>query len=144
MMPYASVATALILLKKNKNDNKIMMINTKDFFEKKQRALIISDDNIQRLVEIYHSREVIEGVSNTIDLEEIIEKGYNLCTTQYVTLKAEAGIIIEDNAKYIETYDELLQRLSTIDKKLDMVRSRFVKNIWEWVILLFLKLIGAT
>lgn len=129
MMPYASVATALILLKKNKNDNKIMMINTKDFFEKKQKALIISDDNIQRLVEIYHSREVIEGVSNTIDLEEIIEKGYNLCTTQYVTLKAEAGIIIEDNAKYIETYDELLQRLSTIDKKLDMVRRRFVKNI---------------
>lgn len=128
MMPYAGVATALILLKKNKSDSKIMMINAKDFFEKKPRTLIISDDNIQRLIEIYHSREVIEGVSNIISLEEVVEKGYNLCTTQYVTLKAEAGIIIEDNAKYIETYDELLQRLSTIDKELDTVRSRFVKE----------------
>ena len=129
MMPYSNVATALILLKKNKTDNKIIMINAKDFFEKKLKTLIISDDNIRRLVEIYYAREVIEGVSNTIALEEIIEKGYNLCTTQYVTLKAEAGIVIEDNAKYIETYDKLLQRLSTIDKELNMIRSRFVKEV---------------
>ena len=43
MMPYASVAAALVILKKNKMNDDIVMINSKDFFEKKSRAVTISD-----------------------------------------------------------------------------------------------------
>ena len=128
MMPYASVAAALVILKKNKMNDDIVMINSKDFFEKKSRAVTISDENVQRIAEIYRNREVIEGVSNTITKETAAENGYNLCTTQYVTLKAREGIVVEDNAKFIENYDVLLQRLGDIDKELDEVRSRFVKE----------------
>ena len=71
---------------------------------------------------------IIEGVSNTITKEIAAENGYNLCTTQYVTLKASEGIVVEDNRKFIENYEELLQRLRNIDKELDEVRSRFVKE----------------
>ena len=39
-----------------------------------------------------------------------------------------SGIVVEDNAKFIENYDVLLQRLGDIDKELDEVRSRFVKE----------------
>ena len=128
MMPYASVAAALVILKKNKMNDDIVMINSKDFFEKKSRAVTISDENVQRIAEIYRNREVIEGVSNTITKETAAENGYNLCTTQYVTLKAREGIVVEDNAKFIENYNVLLQRLGDIDKELDKVRSRFVKE----------------
>lgn len=128
MMPYASVAAALVILKKNKMNDDIVMINSKDFFEKKSRAVTISDENVQRIAEIYRNREVIEGVSNTITKETAAENGYNLCTTQYVTLKAREGIVVEDNVKFIKNYDVLLQRLGNIDKELDKVRSRFVKE----------------
>lgn len=128
MMPYASVAVALVILKKNKMNDDIVMINSKDFFEKKSRAVTISDENVQRIAEIYRNREVIEGVSNTITKETAAENGYNLCTTQYVTLKAREGIVVEDNVKFIKNYDVLLQRLGNIDKELDEVRSRFVKE----------------
>lgn len=128
MMPYASVAAALVILKKNKMNDDIVMINSKDFFEKKSRAVTISDENVQRIAEIYRNREVIEGVSNTISKETAAENGYNLCTTQYVTLKAREGIVVEDNTKFIENYDVLLQRLGDIDKELNEVRSRFVKE----------------
>ena len=128
MMPYASVAAALVILKKNKMNDDIVMINSKDFFEKKSRAATISDENVQRIAEIYRNREVIEGVSNTISKETAAENGYNLCTTQYVTLKAREGIVVEDNVKFIKNYDVLLQRLGDIDKELDEVRSRFVKE----------------
>lgn len=128
MMPYASVAAALVILKKNKMNDDIVMINSKDFFEKKSRAVTISDENVQRIAEIYRNREVIEGVSNTITKETAAENGYNLCTTQYVTLKAREGIVVEDNTKFIENYDVLLQKLGDIDKELDEVRSRFVKE----------------
>ena len=103
-------------------------VNSKDFFEKKPRAVTISDEGVQHITEIYRNREVIEGVSNTITKETAAEKGYNLCTTQYVTLKASEGIVVEDNTKYIENYEKLQQRLENIDKELDEVRSRFVKE----------------
>ena len=109
------------------NDD-IVMINSKDFFERKSRAVTISDENVQRIAEIYRNREVIEGVSNTISKETAAENGYNLCTAQYVTLKAREGIVVEDNAKFIENYNVLLQRLGVIDKELGKVRSRFVKE----------------
>lgn len=64
-----------------------------------------------------------------LSLKEIAaENGYNLCTTQYVTLKASEGIVVEDNRKFIENYEELLQRLRNIDKELDEVRSRICKE----------------
>lgn len=128
MMPNASVATALVILKKNKMNDDIVMINSKKFFEKKPRAVTISEENVQRISEIYRNREVIEGVSNTISKETAAENGYNLCTTQYVTLKAREGIVVEDNAKFIKNYEELIQRLEDIDKELDEARSRFVKE----------------
>mgnify|MGYP001043697007 CR=1 FL=1 len=128
MMPYAPVATALVILKKNKMNDDIVMINSKDFFIKIINGFTITDENVHRIAEIYRNREVIEGVSNTITKETAAENGYNLCTTQYVTLKASEGIVVEDNRKFIENYEELLQRLGNIDKELDEVRSRFVKE----------------
>lgn len=128
MMPYTLVATALVILKKNKMNDDIVMINSKDFFIKIIKGFTITDENVHRIAEIYRNREVIEGVSNTITKETAAENGYNLCTTQYVTLKASEGIVVEDNRKFIENYEELLQRLGNIDKELDEVRSRFVKE----------------
>jgi type I restriction enzyme M protein len=124
-----AVATALVVLKKNKETSEIMMINAKDFCTKADRAtVIITEENIHRIATIYHNREVIEGVSNTITKEEAANNSYNLCTTQYVTLKASEGIVVEDNAKFTENYEKLLQRLGAIDKELDSVRTRFVKE----------------
>lgn len=128
LFPYASVATALVILKKNKVNDDIIMINSKDFFMKIIKGFTITGENVQRITEIYRNREVIEGVSNTITKEIAAENGYNLCTTQYVTLKASEGIVVEDNRKFIENYEELLQKLRNIDKELDEVRSRFVKE----------------
>lgn len=128
LFPYAPVATALVILKKNKMNDDIVMINSKDFFKKIIKGFTITDENVKRINEIYRNREVIEGVSNTITKETVAENGYNLCTTQYVTLKASEGIVVEDNTKFIENYEELLQRLRNIDKELDEVRSRFVKE----------------
>ena len=53
---------------------------------------------------------------------------YQILSRKNVTLKASEGIVVEDNRKFIENYEELLQRLRNIDKELDEVRSRFVKE----------------
>lgn len=126
MMPYSSVTTALVILKKNKTNDNIIMINSKEFFDKQPRTLTISDENVQRLVDIYRKGEIIEGISNIINKEQAAVNQYNLCTTQYVTLKAAEGIVLEDNVKFSTKYSELLQQLKDIDKELVEMRGRFM------------------
>lgn len=124
------IATALVVLKKNKEQSDIVMINAKEFCTKTDKLyLTLTDENIERLIEIYRKRQVIEGISNVIDKDTIASNDYNLCTTQYVTQNASRDIVVEDNAKFIKEYKELSQRLGTIDGKLNLVRSRFVKEV---------------
>ena len=55
MMPYTVIPTALVILRKNKINDDIVMINSKDFFEKIPRAVTISDEGVQRITEIYRN-----------------------------------------------------------------------------------------
>ena len=129
ILPNTGAATALLVFKNNRPDDSIYMINTKEFFEKVDRnQIVISDENIARIVELYQSRKSVEGVSHNTSIEEIAENGFNLCTTQYVTLSPEDTITIEDTTVYVQKYDQLVGRLAEIDKQLGTVRSRFTKE----------------
>lgn len=127
--PYAAVATALLVLKKKKTENYIYMINAKDFFKKTTKSqAMITDENIDRIIELYQSRESIEGISHNTHIKAIEENGYNLCTTQYVTQTPEDTITIEDTSYYMKKYIQLADQLAEIDKQLGAVRSRFTKE----------------
>jgi len=123
------VATALLVLKKNKTDDSIYMINAKDFFDKVAKMqLRLSGGNVARIVDLYKNRETMEGVSRNVVIKEIAENGYNLCTTQYVTLTPEDTITIEDTSYYMQKYVQLADQLAEIDKQLGAVRGRFTKE----------------
>ena len=103
------------------------MINAKEYFEKVDKYQnIINDENIIKIVELFHTREDKEAISYNAPVEEIAANGFNLCTTQYVTRNIEDTIIIEDNKKYVKKYDDLVERLVDIDKQLETIRSKFV------------------
>lgn len=123
------VTTAILVLKKQKADNSIYMINAKDFFVKtNKKDLLLSDENIEKIVALYRTRETVEGVSINASIDRIRELGFNLCTTQYVTLTPEDTIQIEDTSVYVQKYDQLVSQLAEIDKQLGVVRSRFTKE----------------
>lgn len=123
------VKTALLVLKKQKTDASIYMINAKDFFDKTpKKNLVLSDENADKIVALYKNRETVEGVSINASIAKIRELGFNLCTTQYVTSTPEDTIKIEDTSVYVQKYDQLVGQLAEIDKQLGAVRSRFTKG----------------
>lgn len=129
LLAGTGIPTAIWVLKKNKTDNAIYLINAKDFFERVDRVQnVISDENIARIIELYQSRESVEGVSHNTSIEKIAANGFNLCTTQYVTLSPEDTITIEDTTVYVQKYDQLVGQLAEIDKQLGAVRRRFTKE----------------
>lgn len=129
VLSSTGAATALLIFKKNKSDNVIYMINAKAFFEKVDRnQVVISDENIDKIVNLYNTRESIEGISHNTPIEEIANNGYNLCTTQYVTLSPRDSITVEDTAEYAQKYEQLLSQLKEMDEKLGAMRGRFIKG----------------
>ena len=126
-MPNTGVLTALLVLKMKKVDKSIYMINAKEFFEKVDRSQVcISEENIDKIVELYKNRENVEGIARNTGIEDVAENGFNLCTTQYVLLSPEDTIVIEDISIFEKKYKRLAHELLEIDEKLDEVRKRWI------------------
>lgn len=126
-IPSTGIAAAILILKKKKPDDGIFMINVKDFTEKAERTrTYITESRIGEIVRIYQNREVIEGISNIVSHEELLENEYNLCTTPYVNTLT-TGYATESVAPYINKYDELSAEVSDIDSRLIALRERFCK-----------------
>ncbi|MGN1304007.1 MAG: class I SAM-dependent DNA methyltransferase [Oscillospiraceae bacterium] len=127
IVPCMSVATAILILKKKKPDDGIFMINAKNFTERAERTrTYITASGIDEIVRIYKNREVIEGISNSVSHEKLLENEYNLCTTPYVNTLT-TGYATESVAPYIKKYDELSAEVSEIDSRLTALRERFCK-----------------
>ena len=127
IIPCMGVATAILILKKKEPNDGIFMINAKDFAERAERTkTYITESGIEEIVRIYKNREVIEGISNSVSHEKLLENEYNLCTTPYVNTLA-TGYDTESVVPCIKKYDELSAEVSEIDSRLTALRERFCK-----------------
>lgn len=121
--PYANIATALIILRKNKTDNTVYFYNTKHCFERERNGRItINDENIHNVANAYHSKIEIDGVSKNVSIEEIVSNGGVLFSAQYLSAKSKK-IVVEDLSVLQDEYNELLESLNKIDNELYELRN---------------------
>lgn len=122
------IPSVLLVLKKDKTNDDIFMINSKEFFDKDgKKSAYINDNKISEITNIFRSKKEIEGISKLVSLEAIVSNEYNLCPLQYLALKGSDDIIVEDVGVYINKNNELSKRLMELDVELSKVRSRFVQ-----------------
>lgn len=88
--------------------------------------MVITASGIDEIVRIYRNREVIEGISNSVSHEKLLENNYNMCTASYVNTLT-TGYVTESVVPYIKKYDELSAEVSDIDSRLIALRERFCK-----------------
>ena len=84
----------VIVLRKNKSDDKILFIDmTRDFETKKNRTvvpglfkknLLLSDDTIDRMVDTLSNKSVVSKYSNLVSIDEISQNQFNLSVSKYV------------------------------------------------------------
>lgn len=127
VIPSTSIAVSILILKKKKRFDDIFMINAKDFFKRTEKKRSdITTDGIDEIVRIYRNREIIDGVSNSVSHEILIENKYNMCTTIYVNNQT-VEYVEESVAPYRKKYYELSSEISEIDSRLTSLRERFYK-----------------
>lgn len=109
-----SIATCILVLKKNKSDNRICFIDASAEFEHEGNKNKLSDANIEKIYTTHRNKPEVEHFSHVVTLEEVKEQDYNLSVSTYV----EA----EDTREKIDI-DELNQRLTEIVAKENELRA---------------------
>lgn len=83
-----SIATCIIVLKKNKSDNNILFVDASDEFVKSGNKNKLSDENIQKILITIENRKDIEHFAYLSSCENIKENNnYNLSVNKYVLKK---------------------------------------------------------
>lgn len=117
-----SIATCIMVLKKNKSDNSILFINASKECVKVTNNNKLTDKNINNILKYYEERKNIEYISSFIKYEKVVEENYNLSVNTYVEL--------EDTREKIDI-NVLNAEIEAIVKKQQVLRDNISKIINE-------------
>ena len=79
-----SIATCIMVLKKNKKDNNTLFIDATKECIKVTNNNQLTEQNINNIIKIFESREDLEYIAKLVSNKEIAENDYNLSVSTYV------------------------------------------------------------
>ena len=79
-----SIATCIMVMKKNKNDNKTLFIDASAECIKVTNNNKLTPENIERIVNTFANREKVRHFSHLASFEEVAANEYNLSVSTYV------------------------------------------------------------
>lgn len=114
-----SIPTCILVFKKCKEDpDHILFIDASKEFEKVKNQNMLREEHIDKIVETYRNRTVIEKYSHLATLEEVAENDYNLNIPRYVdTFEEEEEIDIHAVMKEIKSLEA---KRAELDKEIDV------------------------
>ena len=119
-----SIATCILVMAKNKTENKTLFIDASKEFKKETNNNVLNPENIETIVKEFKERADVEYCARLVDNSEIMENDYNLSVSPYVEKEDTREIIdvkvlnkeIEETVKRI---DELRASINEIVKELE-------------------------
>ncbi|WP_371916292.1 type I restriction-modification system subunit M [Paenibacillus sp. FSL H8-0259] len=108
-----SIATCIMVMKKNKNDNKILFIDASNECIKVTNNNKLTSVNIERIVTTFANREEIKHFSHLASYDEVVKNDYNLSVSTYVEQEDKREVInikvLNDEIKRIVARSEVLR-----------------------------------
>lgn len=113
------IPTCILVFKKCKEDpDHILFIDASKEFEKVKNQNMLREEHINKIVETYRNRTVIEKYSHLATLQEVAENDYNLNIPRYVdTFEAEEEIDIQAVMQEIKSLET---KRAELDKEIDI------------------------
>lgn len=120
-----SIATCIMVMKKNKNDNKTLFLDASNEYIKVTNNNKLTPENIQRIVDTFAKREEVAHFSHLVPYEEITKNDYNLSVSTYVDAEdtREKIDIVKLNAEIediVTREDELREAIRTIIEEIEV------------------------
>lgn len=118
----ATISTCIIVLKKNKPDNRICFIDASAEFVHEGNKNKLSPENIRRIYDAHRRKEEVPHFCHVVTIGDVAEKRYNLSVSSYVEP--------EDTAVEVDIV-ELNQRIASIVEKEQRLRQEIDEIIKE-------------
>ena len=117
-----SIATCILVMAKNKTENKILFIDASKEFKKETNNNILEEKNIQVIVDEFRNRSDKKYFSRYVDRSEIVENDYNLSVSTYVE---------KEDTREIIDIKVLNEEIEETVKKIDKLRASIEKIVRE-------------
>lgn len=112
----------LVLNKVKRHPGEILLINASNEFLKGRPKNYLSEDNIQRIADVYLGWQEAEGLSKIIKLDEAIRNDYNLSPSRYVSSNNKEEVLPLDEA--VVLLAEAEEERQAVDKELKEILSK--------------------
>lgn len=119
-----SIAVNILVLSKHKSDTKVQFIDAsgEDFFKKETNNNVLTEEHIEKILELFDRKEDIDHVAKCVDKDRIAEENYNLSVSSYVEAK-DTREVIDINVLNAE--------IKTTVAKIDKLRAEIDEIIAE-------------
>jgi type I restriction enzyme M protein len=122
-----SISVTLLVLSKNKKENTTQFIDAsgEDFFKKVGNINMLTDEHIEKIMDIFDKKEDVEHVAVSIDNTKIAENNYNLSVSSYVQAKnkREQINIAELNEEVTNTVEKINTLRADIDNIINDIQA---------------------
>ncbi len=114
-----TIATCILVLKKNKTDNNILFVDASAEFVRNTNKNKLSDENINNIINLLKERKEVENKSYLATYEEVKENDYNISVNSYLkTNLNEKKIDIKEVNKRLA---EIVPRQEQLRKELEEI-----------------------
>lgn len=114
-----TIAVTILVLAKNKTDNKILFIDASGeaFFKKETNNNVMYDDHIRKVIDIFDAKQDVDHIARCVSNDVVAANDYNLSVSSYVEAKdtREVTDITELNAEIKTTVSKIDQLRTDID-----------------------------
>ncbi|WP_181316262.1 N-6 DNA methylase [Photobacterium iliopiscarium] len=116
------IPVAILIFKKNKKNKNVIFIDSSNDFKLNKNKNEIDSKSLDKIIETYFDREVIDWYSHVSDVNEIINNDYNLNISRYVN-----KLIEEKKVNLHSLYEDRIILKNTLDnlefKMSDMIKT---------------------
>lgn len=115
------ISVNILVLSRHKADTKTQFIDAsgEDFFKKQTNNNVLTDEHIERIVDIFDRKEPVEYVAALVDNNKIAENGYNLSVSSYVEAKDTREVI--DIARLNAEVKQTVERIDALRADIDAI-----------------------
>ncbi|WKU18170.1 type I restriction-modification system subunit M [Advenella alkanexedens] len=112
-----SIAVTILVLSKHKADTTTQFIDASSLFKKETNNNVLLDEHIEKIMQVFDSKENIEHFAKSVPFDDIVDKDYNLSVSSYVEAKdtREVVDIAQLNAELKTTVAKITQLRAEID-----------------------------
>ena len=121
-----SIAVTLLVLSKNKKENKTQFIDAsgENFFKKVTNNNILTDEHIDKIMDMFDTKKDVPNVAVYVDNKIIAENDYNLSVSSYVYAKdsrekVDIKVLNQDISITVNKINKLRSNIDSIIKEIE-------------------------